>query len=347
MRKRKNTGLSPGHLVYTGEQKVDPSTIRQVYYNESEISESMDFKKDPLHISDSFKLWTEVYGIHDVKLIQKIGLKNEMHSLVMEDIVDITNRVKIEVYDEGIFCIIQLLKLDELKKHIKSEQISIFFNDNNLISFQQDPDDSLATVRKRMYSEGSRIRSRKCDYLFFALLDYIVDCYFLITDTIDDEINKIEERLHRGLDHELIVDIYSVRTKLIKFRNFTYPLREEINRIKKTDSRFIHDETLIFIRDLEDHLIKIIEISDNQRELLNGIKDVIFSQSSLKLNQDIKWLTVISTISVPIVILTGIYGMNFENMPEIHWKYGYLSWWIVTATIIFSLIIFFRRKKLF
>lgn len=347
MPKRKNTGLSPGALVYTGEQKTTAVSVRQIYYNESEIHEFEKLEKKPLPESESNRLWTEVYGIHETQLIQEIGRQNEMHALVMEDIVDITNRVKIEVFNKGIFCIIQLLKLDGNKKHVHSEQISIFFNDNNLISFQQDPDDSLAPVRKRMYAELSRIRSRKSDYLFFALLDYVVDCYFLITDSIDEEINKIEEHLHRGLDHDLIVEIYSVRTKLIKFRNFIYPLREEINRIRKTDSKFLHDETNIFFRDLEDHLIKLIEISDSQRELLNGIKDLIFSQSSLKLNQDIKWLTVLSTISIPIVLLTGIYGMNFDYMPELHWKYGYLFWWLLTILIIFSLFILFRRKKLF
>lgn len=174
-----------------------------------------------------------------------------------------------------------------------------------------------------------------------------MDCYFLVTDKIDEDINLIEDRLHKGLDQDLITDIYSIRTKLIKFRNLIYPLREEINRIRKTESKYIHSETLIFFRDLENHLIKLIEVTDSQRELLNGIKDLIFSQSSLKLNHDIKWLTVLSTISIPIVLLTGIYGMNFDNMPELHWKYGYLIWWTITLVIIFVLFIIFKRKKLF
>ncbi len=345
--KRKNLGLSPGKLVYTGEEKNYKPVIRQILYNEVNINELNKLEKTSIHEGSNDRLWTDVLGVHELNLIQEIGKEYKMHSLVLEDIVDITNRVKIEIYERGIFCIIQLLKNDDTHNTVKTEQISLFFNNNNLLSFQQDPDDSLAMVRKRMYAEGSRIRTRKCDYLFFAILDYIVDCYFLVTDKIDDDINQIEDRLHKGLDNVLITDIYAIRTKLIKFRNYIYPLREEINRIRKTESKFIHAETLIFFRDLENHLIKLIEVADSQRELLNGIKDLIFSQSSLKLNQDIKWLTVLSTISIPIVLLTGIYGMNFDHMPELHWKYGYLIWWTITLFIIFALFILFKRKKLF
>ena len=345
MSKRKKVGLSPGSLVYTGKQTSNHSSVRSILFNKEKMEESTNFSNKS--IDPSMNQWVEVYGVHEAELIQQIGDEFKIHTLVQEDIMDIANRVKLEIYDNGLFCILQYLKLNADDKSIRNEQISIFFSNNFLINFQEDPDDSFSAIRKRMLVENSRLRNRNCDYLFYALVDYIVDCYFLISDSIDQEISVIEERVHRGLEDELVVDIYSVRTKLMKFRNFVYPLREEVSKIKKLESDIIQEETLIYFRDLEDHLIQLIEISDHQRELLNGIKDLIFSQSSIKLNRDIKWLTVLSTISIPIVLLTGIYGMNFKYMPELEWQYGYLLWWVLTISIICSLFLFFKRKKLF
>ncbi|MEO6189897.1 MAG: magnesium/cobalt transporter CorA [Saprospiraceae bacterium] len=345
MSKRKKVGLSPGSLVYTGKQTSNHSSVRSILFNKEKLEESTSFSNKSIDLS--MNQWVEVYGVHEAELIQQIGNEFKIHTLVLEDIMDIANRVKLEIYDNGVFCILQYLKLNMEDKSIRNEQISIFFSNKFLISFQEDPDDSFSPIRKRMLVENSRLRNRNCDYLFYALVDYIVDCYFIISDSIDLEISAIEESVHRGLEEELVVDVYSIRTKLMKFRNFVYPLREEVSKIKKQECDIIQSETLIYFRDLEDHLIQLIEISDHQRELLNGIKDLIFSQSSIKLNRDIKWLTVLSTISIPIVLLTGIYGMNFKYMPELEWRYGYLLWWILTISIICSLFLFFKRKKLF
>ncbi|MEP7195141.1 MAG: magnesium/cobalt transporter CorA [Saprospiraceae bacterium] len=345
MNKIKKIGMSPGSLIYTGTDTKFETRFKSIYYNKDKIQEAESIQK--ITSLGHLNQWLEVFGVHDSELIKSIGLEYQIHSLVLEDVMDISSRVKIEAYENGIFCIFQLLKQDIDKKDILSEQISVFFSNKLLLSFQEDVDDSFEVLRRRMEMENSRIRSRNSDYLFYAIVDYVVDCYYIIADSLTNEISKVEERVHRGLDDKLVIEIYSIRNKLIKFRNYINPLREEISKIRKTDSIFIHDETLIYFRDLEDHLIHLIEITDGQRELLNGIKDLTNSQAALKLNQDIRWLTVLSTITIPIVLLTGIYGMNFRFMPEIEWRYGYLAWWLVTITIIFTLIIYFRRKQLF
>ncbi len=345
MSKRKKIGLSPGTLVYTGDHAHSQTSLRSLYYSIDTLKEYRNFSGRNIHIG--LKNWLDVSGVQDSKLIQEIGNEYKIHPLVLEDVMDVTNRVKLDTYDNGIFCVLQFLKIIPESNKIHSEQVSIYFGEDFLISFQQDPDDTFEVLRKRMQIENSRLRTKKCDYLFYAIIDYIVDCYFLITDEFDTEINTIEERVHMGLDDELVTDLYNIRAKLIKFRNIIYPIREEIGRIKKSESQLIQNDTILYFRDLEDHLIQLIEIADSQRELLNGIKDLIYSQSSLKLNKDIKWLTVLSTISIPIVLMTGIYGMNFKNMPELEWHYGYLIWWIITITAIASLFLWFKRKDLF
>ncbi len=344
MSKKRKVGLSPGSLIYTGEEKNFNSSSRTIIYNKDilQIKEFLDLNP----IVDT-KTWIDHYGIHDSQIIQKIGQRYNIHNLVLENIMDISNRVKLEIYENGIFCVFQHIKLKDDHNELKTEQVSFYFARDFLLSFQEDPDDSFAIIRKRMSVDTSRIRKKSTDYLFYAIVDYMVDNYFELVDQISEEINELENRIHRELDEELVVEIYSMRTKLIKLRNFIYPLKDELNKIKNSETDFIETDTLIFLRDLEDHLIQLIEMLDNQRELLNGMKDLIYSQSSLKMNKDIKWLTVLSTISIPIVLLTGIYGMNFRHMPELEWQYGYLIWWMVTVLTIFSLIVVFKRKKLF
>jgi len=346
MSKRKKTGLSPGTLIFERNQTLDEPIGQFISYNLSGMSE--------LKVSDVWKftpskdqnLWVDVMGIHDSEYILKIGDAFNIHRLILEDIQELSQRTKIDSYENGVFSIVQNLKFDPSNKTINKEQISIFFAEHVLVSFQENPDDSFAIIRKRMGSEISRIRSKNSDYLFYALMDYLVDCYFLATDAIDLEIANLEERIHQKPGEDIILDIFTIRGALLKFRKYIYPLRDEIGKLKRSETQFLQESNMIFFRDLEDHIIQIIEIIDNQRELLNGMKDLALNQTSLALNKDMKWLAAISTISIPILFMTGVYGMNFEFMPELKWKYGYLVWWITIAFFVVSLIVYFKRKRI-
>ncbi|HQX43475.1 MAG: magnesium/cobalt transporter CorA [Saprospiraceae bacterium] len=346
MSKRKKTGLSPGTLIFERNQTLDEPIGQFISYNLSGMSE--------LKVSDVWKftpskdqnLWVDVMGIHDSEYILKIGDAFNIHRLILEDIQELSQRTKIDSYENGVFSIVQNLKFDPSNKTINKEQISIFFAEHVLVSFQENPDDSFAIIRKRMGSEISRIRSKNSDYLFYALMDYLVDCYFLVTDAIDLEIANLEERIHQKPGEDIILDIFTIRGALLKFRKYIYPLRDEIGKLKRSETQFLQESNMIFFRDLEDHIIQIIEIIDNQRELLNGMKDLALNQTSLALNKDMKWLAAISTISIPILFMTGVYGMNFEFMPELKWKYGYLVWWITIAFFVVSLIVYFKRKRI-
>lgn len=347
MSKRKKTGLSPGSIIFTGQKKLDHPEIISLEY-EPEFVKNIKLE-DILNNVHSLQknIWIDVHGIHDVALIKDIGEHFMIHKLVLEDIADPSQRTKIEPYDMGIFAIINNLNYDVEAKQLKQEQIAIFFTKNWLVDFQEHPDDTFLPIRNRLMVEHSRLRTLRCDYLFYALLDYIVDCYFLVTDAFDAEITDLEEKVHLAHTEDLINRVYKIRSNLLKFRKFIYPLREEIGKIKKLEGSCIETSNLIYFRDLEDHITHITEIVDNQRELLNGIKDLAINQTSLNMNKDIKWLTVISTISIPILFLTGVYGMNFKFMPELEWHYGYLLWWVSTISIICTLILYFNRKKMF
>lgn len=346
MSKRKKTGLSPGTLIFERNQTIEEPIGQFLCYNTNDILE--------LNISDIWKsqplpehnLWLDVMGIHDSEYILKIGETFNIHRLILEDIQELSQRTKIDIYENGIFSIVQNLKFDPNTKTILKEQVSTFFAQHVLVSFQENPDDSFAIIRKRMRSEISRIRNKNSDYLFYAMMDYLVDCYFLVADAIDLEIANLEERIHQKPGEDIILDIFTIRGALLKFRKYIYPLRDEIGKLKRSETQFLEESNMIFYRDLEDHIIQIIEIIDNQRELLNGMKDLALNQTSIALNKDMKWLAAISTISIPILFMTGIYGMNFEFMPELHWKYGYLIWWMTIGFFVVGLIIYFKRKRI-
>ncbi|MDQ3141157.1 MAG: magnesium/cobalt transporter CorA [Bacteroidota bacterium] len=347
MSKRKKIGLSPGSLVYHGKIKTEPPQLIQVLYSHNSYKE--EFLQNIQHKNEDSGLirWLDIRGIHNVELIKHIGESSNIHRLILEDVLDPNQRSKIEAYDNGIFCIIKNIEYDRVNNKIHQEQISIFFSKKELISFQENPDDTFLVIRERMKAEISKTRSRNTDYLFYVLLDYIVDRYYLVLDLLDEDLELLEERVQIDDSEELFQEIYRLRSLILQVKKFIQPVRDEIIKIKKIEDHFIEDSTLIYLRDLEDHIVNVTESLDNQRELLNSIKDLSINQVSLNLNKDIKWLTVVSTISIPLLFMTGVYGMNFEYMPELKWRYGYLIWWIVTIGFISLLVLYFKKRKMF
>jgi magnesium transporter len=346
MTKKKKIGLSPGTLVYTGEVKDQKAILMAFKYNQRELKILSPEETLRREVMPEYQYWYDLRGIHDVELISKLGDCFNIHKLILEDILDPGQRIKIEDYDSSMFAIICNLTYDKDKKVLNKEQVAIYFTKQVLISFQEDPDDSFAVIRERMKMETSRIRTRNTDYLFYALMDYIVDRYYIILESLNEEIEFLEEKVVQK-DSELSLDeLYMLRNNIIDFKRVVYPLREEVNQIKNLETNLINDSSFLFIRDLQDNIQHIIESLDNQRELLNGIRELVMSKANLNMNKDMKWLTVVSTVSIPILFFTGVYGMNFEFMPELKWQYGYLIWWIGITAVVFAMIAFLKRKKL-
>lgn len=296
--------------------------------------------------SGSRKIWIDVRGIHDSAYLSKLGDLFKIDALALEDIQEVHQRTKIHLYDDGLFALFKNLNYVTGEAELKAEQLAVYIKDRLLISFQEDQDDSFPLIYSRLEKDGTRLRVKNTDYLFYALLDYQIDKYFLLLDGLNDEILELEERVLKEDIQQISGQIFRIRNIITQIRRYVYPLRDDLVKLMRSDSKLIDNDNIKYILDLEDHVIQVIDMIDSQREILNGIKDLAVNQASLSLNKDMKWLAAVSTISIPILFMTGVYGMNFEYMPELKHESAYRIWWGGTLFIVFSLIIYFKRKKM-
>ena len=289
--------------------------------------------------------WYDVRGIHDTKLIELFGKNFSIHPIVLENIVDVNQRPKFEEYDKGIFIALRALSFNKKKNEVQKEHVVIYFNNGLIITFQETESDLFEAVRKRILSSSLRIRQRETDYLAYALLDVIVDKYYIVLEEMEDVIENLEEKM---LVEQNIKDknkIHHLKKELLIMRKSVAPLREAIGQFSKTESSFVQNNSQAFIRDLYEHTVQIMDSIDSSRDILNGLQDLFISEISFKMNKVMQLLTLISVIFIPLTFLAGIYGMNFDNIPELHYRYGYHILLGVMFVIFIVLLVFFKRKK--
>jgi len=345
---KKKVGLSPGSLVFVGQQKSDKVKISIVDYDHKNLVE-----KVTANIEDSFEFkdrsntvtWLNVDGLHDVTLIEKIGINFNIHPLILEDILNTDQRSKIEIYDEYIFIVIKKIGLNNLESKVQTEQFSIILGKTFVLSFQEQTSDFFEPVKERIRKSKGLIRKMNHDYLTYAILDMVVDNYFVILEEYEEHCEKIEDGLITEPNHDLLQQIYSLKREIIILRKSIWPLREAISKLERSDSAFIQKKTLPYIRDLYDHTIHVIDITDTLRELVSGMLDHYLSSMSNKMNEVMKVLTIIATTFIPLTFIVGVYGMNFENIPELKWHYGYLGIWVLMILIGLGMLVYFKRKK--
>jgi magnesium transporter len=345
---RKKIGLAPGSVIFTGDRKVDKVLIHYMQYDEENtIDKEIDshseniFNASPLDKVN----WYDVRGIHDTKLIELFGKNFSIHPIVLENIVDVNQRPKFEEYDKGIFIALRALSFNKKKNEVQKEHVVIYFNNGLIITFQETESDLFEAVRKRILSSSLRIRQRETDYLAYALLDVIVDKYYIVLEEMEDVIENLEEKM---LVEQNIKDknkIHHLKKELLIMRKSVAPLREAIGQFSKTESSFVQNNSQAFIRDLYEHTVQIMDSIDSSRDILNGLQDLFISEISFKMNKVMQLLTLISVIFIPLTFLAGIYGMNFDNIPELHYRYGYHILLGVMFVIFIVLLVFFKRKK--
>tara|TARA_B110000091_G_scaffold18965_1_gene17857 strand:+ start:561 stop:1616 length:1056 start_codon:yes stop_codon:yes gene_type:complete len=345
---RKKIGLAPGSVIFTGDRKVDKVLIHYMQYDEeNSIDKEIDshseniFNASPLDKVN----WYDVRGIHDTKLIELFGKNFSIHPIVLENIVDVNQRPKFEEYDKGIFIALRALSFNKKKNEVQKEHVVIYFNNGLIITFQETESDLFEAVRKRILSSSVRIRQRETDYLAYALLDVIVDKYYIVLEEMEDVIENLEEKM---LVEQNIKDknkIHHLKKELLIMRKSVAPLREAIGQFSKTESSFVQNNSQAFIRDLYEHTVQIMDSIDSSRDILNGLQDLFISEISFKMNKVMQLLTLISVIFIPLTFLAGIYGMNFDNIPELHYRYGYHILLGVMFVIFILLLVFFKRKK--
>ncbi|MBN1367321.1 MAG: magnesium/cobalt transporter CorA [Dehalococcoidales bacterium] len=340
-------GMPPGTLVYVGEQKAEKVKISIIDYNETQfeerevkiIEESFPFKDKPT------VTWINIDGLHEVENIEKLGSHFGFHPLLMEDILNTDQRPKMEDYGDHIFIVLKMLRPGKNKDEIEAEQVSLIYGPNFVISFQEREGDVFNSVRDRIRKSKGRIRKVGADYLAYTLLDAIVDNYFVILEDIGEKIEDTEQRLTTNPSTETLQYIRSLKNEMIFLRKSIWPLRELVNGLERCESKLISESTCIYLRDVYDHTIQIIDTVESYRDMISGMVDIYLSSVSNKMNEVMKVLTIFASIFIPLTFIAGIYGMNFEFMPELKWPWGYFALLGFMASVGISLVVYFKRKK--
>lgn len=287
--------------------------------------------------------WLEIKSLEDIDLINKVGKKYNLHQLVIEDILSTDHMPKLEDYDEYLFLIIEGMNL-AADGELEVEQFSFILFKDLVISFQQSDSNIFDSILSRL-SEGSNIRKNGADDLLYALTDTIVDNYFLVVERIGENIDEVEDIVLLNPKREILQEIYKLKRDLIYIRKTLWPMRNAISSISKNDYDLVDEKTLYYFRDVYDHIIQMIDIIETYRDICSGMLDTYLSSISNKTNDIMKVLTIFSTIFIPLTFIAGVYGMNFRYLPELNWRYGYASFWIISAVITGVLLRFFKKKN--
>ncbi|WP_308992226.1 magnesium/cobalt transporter CorA [Mariniflexile litorale] len=343
----KKLGKSPGSMIYTGEKSTKKLFIEVFDYNvekciEKElatIEDAFNFK-----LSDSVT-WININGLNHVEDIEKLGTHYNLHPLVLEDIVSISQRPKIDEYDDYLFVVLKMLYIDK-NDTITSEQVSFVLGKGYVLSFQESEGDVFDAVRERIRQGKGRARTLQADYLLYILMDAIVDHYFTIIEALGDKIEDFEDCIFSGQVSKTInKDIQDLKREILRVRRAIFPLREVINRIEKHESPLILKKTKTFYRDIYDHIIQVSENIDIYREMIWGLMDMYMTTISNKMNEVMKVLTIMASIFIPLTFIAGVYGMNFDNIPELHYEYAYPVFWGSMVIIFLGMLYYFKRKK--
>lgn len=342
-------GLPPGSRVYTGRQTAEPLRISVIDYDEQAFSEKQAVPVEEcvtFRDSDSVS-WINVVGLNDTEAIGSIGAAFGIHPLAVEDILHTTQRPKLEDLDEALFLVVRMIYWDSESEELHSEQISFVLKEHCLISFQERDGDVFTLIRDRLRENHGRIRKMGPDYLLYGLMDAIVDNYFLIVEQTGERIEEIEQSLMENPNCVVLNELYEQKRELLYLRKSVWPLREAVGGLERGDSTLLRASTGAYLRDLYDHTIQVIDTVEIFRDMLSGVQDLYLSSLGQKTNQVMQVLTVIATLFIPLTFVAGVYGMNFDYMPELHWKYSYPIIWGAMVSIAIGMLVYFRRKKWF
>ncbi|UCF65036.1 MAG: magnesium/cobalt transporter CorA [bacterium] len=348
-RKSRKTGMSPGTMVHVGERKVDQVTIAVIDYDTENIdSMVLPTIEKAFPFKDSLTItWLNITGLHDVKLLEKLGKKYQIHPLVLEDILNTDQRPKVEIFENYIFVVLKMLSFDTQKQEIEHEQISLIVGNNYVITFQEREGDVLNPIRERLKNPLGRLRKNGADYLAYTIIDVIVDHYFILLEKLGEKIETLEENVIEKPNQSSVKELQLLKRELIFLRRSVWPLRELISGLSRDETTLISSYTSPYLRDVYDHTIQVIDTVETFRDMVSGILDIYLSSLSNKMNEVMKVLTIIATIFIPLSFIAGVYGMNFEFMPELKWPWGYPTVWGIMLTALVSMLIYFKRKKWF
>lgn len=346
-RRSTKTGLPPGELIHIGEKKTENAIIKILDYDEEHFEE-----KEAKKIEECFPFkdkptitWINIDGLHQVDIIDKIGKEFGFHPLLLEDILNTEQRPKIEDFEDSVYFVLKMLFYEEKTNAMVTDQVSVIFGNNFVISFQEREMGVFEPIRERIRTGKSRIRKTGADYLAYSLMDAVVDSYFIILEKFGEKIEDIEETMIASPTPATLREIHKLKSRMILLRKSVWPLRDVISALERSESSLVRESTRIYLKDVYDHTIQIIETVETFRDLLSSMLDVYLSSISNRMNEIMKVLTIIATIFIPLTFIVGVYGMNFEYMPELKWRWGYPLTWLIMLVIGISMLVYFKRRK--
>lgn len=351
MKKRrhsKKSGLPPGTPVYTGIKSED-TTISMLVYDDENFQ-----VHDNISVNEVIKLqqpnttnWIIIKGFKHAAVLQKLAEHFGIHPLILEDIFNVDHMPKIEELENNLFVTLKNLTWGNESQTIDSEHISIYLGENILISFEENGNDLFAPIIERLKIGKGKGRLRQEDYLCYLLIDHIVDNYYLLLDNIEDQIENLEKLLIDNPSDDLSYSFLRLKKNLMLMRKSVNPLKDEVRYLSRDERETISDYTRQYFGDISDHLTYITQSTDSFREMISSMLDLLMAKNANRMNSIIKTLTLVSTIFIPMTLITSIYGMNFEYMPELHWKYGYPLFLSATAAMGFIMYLYMKKKKWF
>ncbi|WP_319549988.1 magnesium/cobalt transporter CorA [Desulfogranum marinum] len=342
----KATGLSPWSPVFIGNRKLEKTIIRILDYNKNTLEdETVD---TPGNMGQFFGAetvtWISVYGLHDVDIIKSVGEIFGIHPLTLGDIANTGQRPKMEEYENYIYLVLKMLRFDSDEEIVKADQLSLILGEHFLLTFHEQPIDIFLPVRQRISKSKGRIREKGPDYLAYALLDTIIDNYMIAIENIGSKIEELEDLILEEPTQELLSQITNYKREVNYLRKSIRPARELLLQLAKNDSEFIREQTTPFLKDLQDIATQATETLDSYREMLSDHLNIYNTAVSNRLNEIMKVLTVFAAIFIPLTFIAGIYGTNFEYVPELHFKYSYFIFWGMMLLVAGVMLRFFRRK---
>lgn len=348
---KRKLGKSPGDLIYIGPDVPSKTTLQLVEYNEYQFDEKKIELPENCHINQKDKavIWLNVDGIHDAKVMETVGKIHHLHPLLLEDVMNTNQKPKIEFYDnQYVFVVLKMLVYNVYTRKVEIEHTSFVLGKSYLISFQEErSSDIFLPVLERIKASAGKTRKNGADYLLYALMDMVVDNYFLVLDQIVEQVEALEEKVIKNPTSKQLNEMYSLKRELTFMRKAIYPSREIMFMMTRENQEIelVKDQTFAYLRDLHDHITQVLDSIDSSRELMNSLVDLHLSTQGNRMNEVMKALTIISVIFLPLNLIVGFFGMNFTDMPEL--DYQNAQWWVVAGmgAVSLGLLIYFNFRK--